>query len=94
MGPFLVRTAWKKLWTLFFVSIISFGVIHLAPGDPASLLLARRQRLLRVSATFGEKPKNRWKLAESPEATPEQKARLEAWLRSAQTAAPGIPGTP
>jgi peptide/nickel transport system permease protein len=37
VGPFLVRTAWKKLWTLFFVSIISFGVIHLAPGDPSQI---------------------------------------------------------
>jgi peptide/nickel transport system permease protein len=37
MGPFLLRTAWKKLWTLFFVSIISFGVIHLAPGDPSQI---------------------------------------------------------
>jgi peptide/nickel transport system permease protein len=37
MGPFVLRTAWKKLWTLFFVSIISFGVIHLAPGDPSQI---------------------------------------------------------
>lgn len=37
MLPFLVRTAWKKLWTLFFVSIISFGVVHLAPGQPSQI---------------------------------------------------------
>jgi peptide/nickel transport system permease protein len=37
MGSFLVRTAWKKLWTLFFVSVVSFAVIHLAPGDPAQI---------------------------------------------------------
>jgi peptide/nickel transport system permease protein len=37
MGPFLLRTAWKKLWTLFFVSIVSFAVIHLAPGDPSQI---------------------------------------------------------
>ena len=61
------------------------------PGEQASLLLARRQRLLRVQATFGEKPKNRWKLAESPDATPEQKARLEAWLKTLQAASPGAP---
>ena len=37
MIPFLCRTAWKKLWTLFFVSIISFGVVHLAPGQPTQI---------------------------------------------------------
>ncbi|HEV8307155.1 MAG TPA: ABC transporter permease [Methylomirabilota bacterium] len=37
MGAFLLRTAWKKVWTLFFVSIISFAVIHLAPGDPSQI---------------------------------------------------------
>jgi len=37
MLPFLVRTAWKKLWTLFFVSVISFGVVHLAPGQPSQI---------------------------------------------------------
>jgi peptide/nickel transport system permease protein len=37
VGPFLVRTAWKKLWTLFFVSVVSFAVIHLAPGDPSQI---------------------------------------------------------
>jgi hypothetical protein len=47
------------------------------------LLLARRERLVRVPVTFGEKPKNTWKLAESPDATPEQKAHLDAWLKSA-----------
>lgn len=37
MGVFVVRTLWKKLWTLFFVSVVSFGVIHLAPGDPSQI---------------------------------------------------------
>ena len=37
MGSFLLRTVWKKLWTLFFVSIISFAVIHLAPGTPSQI---------------------------------------------------------
>jgi len=34
---FLVHTGWKKLWTLFFVSVISFAVIHLAPGEPSQI---------------------------------------------------------
>ncbi|MFQ5840288.1 MAG: ABC transporter permease, partial [Candidatus Methylomirabilales bacterium] len=37
MLSFLLRTGWKKLWTLFFVSVISFAVIHLAPGEPSQI---------------------------------------------------------
>src|SRR5436309_1039800 len=37
MFPFLLRTLWKKVWTLVFISIISFAVIHLAPGDPSQI---------------------------------------------------------
>jgi predicted metalloprotease with PDZ domain len=49
------------------------------PGEPASLLVARRERLLRLPVVFGEKPRSR-KLEVAPGATPEQKARLAAWL--------------
>ena len=52
------------------------------PGETVEVLVARRDRLLRLPATFAAKPKTRWKLAVDPGATPEQKARLEAWLRS------------
>ncbi|MFQ5847757.1 MAG: ABC transporter permease [Candidatus Methylomirabilales bacterium] len=37
MLSFLLRTGWKKLWTLLFISIISFAVIHLAPGEPSQI---------------------------------------------------------
>ena len=37
MLPFLLRTGWKKVWTLFFISVISFAVIHLAPGEPSQI---------------------------------------------------------
>jgi len=37
MLSFLLRTGWKKLWTLFFISVISFAVIHLAPGEPSQI---------------------------------------------------------
>jgi peptide/nickel transport system permease protein len=37
MAPFLLRAAWKKLWTLFFVSVVSFAVIHIAPGQPSQI---------------------------------------------------------
>jgi predicted metalloprotease with PDZ domain len=50
------------------------------PGEKASLMVARRDRLVRLPITFGEKPKARWKLEARPDATPEQKAHLAAWL--------------
>lgn len=56
------------------------------PGEKASLLVSRRDRLTRLPITFGEKPKPRWKLEPLPTATPEQKARLEAWLMGAEVA--------
>jgi predicted metalloprotease with PDZ domain len=52
------------------------------PGQRDSLLVARRDRLLRLPVTFGEEPRLAWKLEEDPQATPEQQAHLEAWLRS------------
>jgi predicted metalloprotease with PDZ domain len=50
------------------------------PGEKATLLVARRERLTRLPVTFGEKPKDRWKLEARPDATPAQKAHLTAWL--------------
>jgi peptide/nickel transport system permease protein len=35
--PFVLRACWRKLWTLLFISIVSFGVIHLAPGAPSQI---------------------------------------------------------
>jgi peptide/nickel transport system permease protein len=35
--PFLARACWRKLWTLFLISIVSFLVIHLAPGSPSAI---------------------------------------------------------
>ncbi|HWC03155.1 MAG TPA: ABC transporter permease [Methylomirabilota bacterium] len=37
MVPFLARACWRKLWTLFLISIVSFLVIHLAPGAPSQI---------------------------------------------------------
>ncbi len=56
MFQFVVRALWRKLWTLFFISIISFGVIHLAPGQPSQIdpLNPRftKEQLLRYRAAF------------------------------------------
>jgi peptide/nickel transport system permease protein len=35
--PFLARACWRKLWSLFLISIVSFLVIHLAPGAPSQI---------------------------------------------------------
>jgi predicted metalloprotease with PDZ domain len=50
------------------------------PGAKAALLVARRDLLVRLPVTFGEKPRDSWKLEVRPDATPDQKAHLEAWL--------------
>jgi hypothetical protein len=36
---------------------------------------------VRLPVTFGEKPRQSWKLEVDPKATAEQKERLESWLR-------------
>jgi predicted metalloprotease with PDZ domain len=67
------------------------------PGDQATLLVARRERLTRLPLTFGERPPRKWKLEVDPKATPAQKKHLADWLRSAVAApepAPAVaPGT-
>jgi predicted metalloprotease with PDZ domain len=50
------------------------------PGEEGSVLVARRDRLQRIPVVFGEKIRQRGRLAVDPEATPEQRAHLEAWL--------------
>lgn len=54
------------------------------PGQRDSLLVARRERLMRLPVVFGEKPRLYWKLEPDPEAIVEQRARLEAWLRGSE----------
>ena len=56
MLPFTLRALWKKCWTLFFISIVSFAVIHLAPGQPSQIdpLNPRftKEQLLRYRKAF------------------------------------------
>lgn len=51
------------------------------PGQKESLLIARRELLLRLPVVFGEKPRLQWKLEADPGASPEARAHLDAWLR-------------
>jgi predicted metalloprotease with PDZ domain len=50
------------------------------PDQTVTLLIARRERLQRLNATFGAAPPQHWKLAVHPEATSQQQARLQTWL--------------
>jgi predicted metalloprotease with PDZ domain len=50
------------------------------PGQAVSLLVSRRERLLRLDVTLGEERPRGWSLETLPDATPEQQARLKAWL--------------
>ena len=58
------------------------------PGDKATFLVARRERLTRLPVIFGEKPPRKWKLEPDPKATPEQKQHLADWLRPAAVPTP------
>ena len=49
-------------------------------GDRVSLLVARRERLVRLDATLGAEPRRSWRLEADPGATPGQQQRLQAWL--------------
>jgi predicted metalloprotease with PDZ domain len=51
------------------------------PGDRISLLVARRDRVVRLDVTLGAAPGRRWTVERNPDATAEQKAHLAAWLR-------------
>lgn len=50
------------------------------PGEKVSVLVARRDRLIRIPATFGREPPKRWTLEVDPRATDAQRSRRAAWL--------------
>jgi predicted metalloprotease with PDZ domain len=52
-----------------------------SPGRRITLLVARREELKRLEVTLGVEPTDKWTLSVKPNATPEQRARLAAWLR-------------
>jgi predicted metalloprotease with PDZ domain len=49
-------------------------------GDRVSMLVARRDRLLRLEVTLGAEPLKSWQLEPDPAATPGQRAGLDFWL--------------
>jgi predicted metalloprotease with PDZ domain len=52
-----------------------------APGQRVTLLVARRDELKRLPITLGAEPASTWQLMTRQNATPAQRAHLEAWLR-------------
>ena len=51
------------------------------PGDTVTLLVARRDQLLRLPITFGEEPPRRWRLDVNPTATAAQQQQRTRWLQ-------------
>jgi predicted metalloprotease with PDZ domain len=51
------------------------------PGDKVSVLVARREQLLRLDLTFGSEPPRTWRLEVDPAATDAQKQQLTRWLQ-------------
>ncbi len=50
------------------------------PGQRVSVLVARRDRLVRLEVTLGVEPPRGWSLEVRPDATSEQRRRLAAWM--------------
>ncbi len=55
------------------------------PGQQVSLLVARREILTRLDATFGEEPADAWRLQVRPDATTDQQQHLKTFLTGAAT---------
>jgi predicted metalloprotease with PDZ domain len=51
-----------------------------AAGDTVEVLVARRDRLIRVPVKLGTEPSKAWRLAVDPGATAAQRASLSAWF--------------
>ena len=51
------------------------------PGDKVSVLVARREQLLKVDVPLAVEPVKSWRLEANPNATEIQRRTLDAWLR-------------
>ena len=51
------------------------------PGDKVSVLVARREQLLKVDVPLASEPVKSWRLEVNPNATETQRRNLDAWLR-------------
>ena len=53
---------------------------HYRPNESVEILIARRDRLMKLEATFGTEPQESWSLEVRPDATADQKAHLKSWI--------------
>lgn len=53
---------------------------HYRPGEQATVLVARRERLQLLAVTFAAEPLKRWQLEVHPAVSAEQRAHLATWL--------------
>jgi predicted metalloprotease with PDZ domain len=53
-------------------------------GDKVSLLIARREQLMRLDLTLGTEPPRPWRLEVNPAASDTQKTHLTSWLQSSR----------
>jgi predicted metalloprotease with PDZ domain len=53
-------------------------------GDQVSLLIARREQLMRLDLTLGSEPPRPWRLEVNPTSTDSQKTQLTSWLQSSR----------
>jgi predicted metalloprotease with PDZ domain len=51
------------------------------PGDRVSILIARREQLMRIEVTLGEQPARAWRLDMNPSASEESVRHRDRWLR-------------
>jgi predicted metalloprotease with PDZ domain len=51
------------------------------PGDRVTVLVARRDRLVRIPVTLAEEPAKVWRLEVRPDSTPQQTAHREQWQK-------------
>lgn len=52
------------------------------PGDVVSLLVARREQLMRLDVTLGSEPARQWRLEVAPAPTDTQNRHLSTWLHA------------
>ena len=60
------------------------------PGDKVTILVARREQLLRLALTFGTEPARAWRLEVNPSANDAQQSSRGRWLNAGRT----MPGKP
>ena len=51
-----------------------------APGQRVELIVARREKMIRLEMVLGEEPGRAWQLEVRPNPSTEQKGRLKDWL--------------